>query len=108
MSFIFINVEEKFQRAIDYAFRRLVEKSIIIYMNNLIILSKDRHDHAKDLRAIFKICKVFGISLNPNKFPFGTSKGKLLGNIISEHVTFIDPDIFSSIQKNCIQIMSRN
>lgn len=75
MPFGLINAGATFQRAMDFAFKGLVGKSIIIYMDDLIVYSKDVDDHPQHLRQIFQRCKEFGISLNPKKCIFGVTKG---------------------------------
>lgn len=54
MSFGLINAGEMFQRAMDIAFIDLIRKFIIIYMDDLIVFSKNRSEHVQDLRKVFK------------------------------------------------------
>jgi len=68
----------------DVAFKGLVGKHIIIYMDDLMVFSKRWEDHVADLRKVLQQCKDYCISLNPKKFIFGVTKGKLLGHVISE------------------------
>jgi hypothetical protein len=42
MSFILINVGVTFQHAMDIAFRGLVNKSVVIYLDDVIVFSKNR------------------------------------------------------------------
>jgi hypothetical protein len=42
-------------------------------------------------------CKKFSISLNPSKSIFGITKGKLLGNIVSDLGISIDPERIATI-----------
>lgn len=71
MPFSLINAEATFQRAMDFAFKGLVGKNIVIYMDDLTMYSKDVDDHPRHLRQIFQRCREFGISLNPKKCIFG-------------------------------------
>lgn len=82
MSFGLEIVGVTFQRAMDIAFKDLVSKCIIIYMDDLIVFLKDMSTHLQDLRKVLKKCEQYGISLNPKKCMFGVTKGKLLGHII--------------------------
>src|ERR1700733_409275 len=68
MPFGLINVGATFQRAIDIAFKGLVNKSIVIYLDDITMYSKKRSDHLKDLKQIFQQCLRYGISLNPKKY----------------------------------------
>lgn len=55
MPFGLINIGAKFQRAMDIAFKGLINKSIVIYLDDIIVYSKDRNDHLSELKHIFKI-----------------------------------------------------
>ena len=49
MPFGLINVEATFQRAMDEAFKGLINKCVFIYMDDLTIFSKDQSTHIADL-----------------------------------------------------------
>lgn len=51
--FELINAGVNFQRAMDIAFKYIIGKCIIIYMDDLTVFSKKRGDNIADL------CKVF-------------------------------------------------
>ena len=99
MPFSMINTGATFQRAMDYAFKDLKDKYIIIYMDDITIFSKNREDHILDLRKVFKRCRKFKVSLNPKKCMFGVTEGKLLGHVISERGIMIDPERVEAISK---------
>ena len=99
MPFGLINAGATFQRAMDYAFKDLKEKCIIIYMDDITIFSKNREDHILDLRKVFMRCRRFRVSLNPKKCIFGVTEGKLLEHVISEKGIMIDPERVEAISK---------
>ena len=70
MSFGLINVGETFQRAMDIAFRGLINHSVVVYLDDVTIFFKYRHDHINHLTKVFKCCRKFGVSLNPKKMIF--------------------------------------
>ena len=70
MPFGLINAGTTFQRAMDIAFKGLVNKSVVIYLDDITVYSKKRSDHLKDLKQIFQRCLRYGISLNPKNFFF--------------------------------------
>ena len=82
MPFGLINAGATFQRAMDYAFKDLKDKCIIIYMDDITEFSKNREDHILDLRKVFTRCRKFRVSLNLKKCMFGVTEGKILGNVI--------------------------
>eukprot|EP00253_Pinus_taeda_P004101 PITA_04101 len=61
--------------------------------------SKDGISHIGHLKQVFDRCREFGISLNPAKYVFGVTEGKLLGHIISKDGIEIDPERVEAIQK---------
>ena len=67
MPFGLINARETFQRAMDIAFRGLIGKFVVIFLDDVTVFSKDRADHLSHLRKVFERCKKYGISLNPKK-----------------------------------------
>ena len=64
---------------------------MVVYLDDVIVYSKNREDHIQHLTQIFKRCRKYGISLNPKKTIFGVTEGKLLGHIISQAGIHIDP-----------------
>jgi hypothetical protein len=92
MPFGLINIGETFQRAMDIAFRGLINKCVVVYLDDVTIYSKNKEDHIQHLTQIFERCRKYGISLNPKKTIFGVEEGKLLGHIISQGGISIDPE----------------
>ena len=45
-------------------------------------MSKDEGDHIADLKETFANLREVGLKLNPKKYVFGISRGKMLGYII--------------------------
>jgi hypothetical protein len=90
MPFGLINAGETFQRAMDVAFQELINKCVVVYLDDVIVYSKSREYHIQHLTQIFERCRKYGISLNPKKTIFGVEEGKLLGHIISQSGIRID------------------
>ena len=97
MPFGLVNFGSTFQRAMDIAFKGLVNISVVIYLDDIIVYSKKRSDHIRDLKQIFQRCLRYEISLNPKKSFFALSEGKLLGFIVSKSGIHIDPDKIKEI-----------
>jgi len=74
MPFGLINVGATFQRAMDIAFRGLINNSIVIYLDDITVYSKYRNNHISHLKQIFERCEKFNISLNPKKILFHLGK----------------------------------
>jgi hypothetical protein len=97
MPFGLINAGETFQRAMDVAFRGLINKCVVVYLDDVTVYSKNKEDHIQHLTQIFERCRKYGISLNPKKTIFGVEEGKLLGHIISQGGISIDPEWIKAI-----------
>jgi len=76
MPFELINASATFLRAMDIAFRGLINNLVVIYLDDITFYSKDRNNHLSDLKHIFERCKKYGISLNPKKILFCFTKRK--------------------------------
>ena len=99
MPFGLINAGATFQRAMDIAFKGLVNKSVVIYLDDITLYSKKWNDHLKDLKQIFQRCLRYGISLNPKKSFSALSEGKLLGFIVSKSSIHINSDRIKEISE---------
>eukprot|EP00253_Pinus_taeda_P029811 PITA_29811 len=56
MPFGLINAGNTFQRAMDITFKGLVNKAVVIYLDDIRVYSKKRDDHLRDLKQIFQRC----------------------------------------------------
>jgi hypothetical protein len=99
MPFGLINASATFQRVMDITFRGLINQSVIVYLDDVTVFSKNKTDHLAHLRAILRRCHKYGISLNPKKSIFAVEQGKLLGFIVSRKGMIIDPERNQFISK---------
>lgn len=99
MPFGLINAGAKFQRVMDIAFKGIVNKSVVIYLDDITVYSQKRSNHFKDLKQIFRRYQKYGISLNPKKSFFALSEGKLLRFIVSKFGIHIDLDRIKEISE---------
>lgn len=87
-----INAGATFQRAMDIAFWGLINQSVVVYLDDVNIFSKNKNDHLAHLRAVLLRCHKYDISLNPKKSIFAVEQGKLLGFSMSSEGMIIDPE----------------
>jgi ribonuclease HI len=99
MPFGLINAGATFQRAMDIAFRGLINHSVVVYLDDVTVYSKNKDDHLAHLRAVLLRCRKYDISLNPKKSIFAVEQGKLLGFIVSSDGMIIDPERTQVIAK---------
>ncbi|RVW20552.1 Gypsy retrotransposon integrase-like protein 1 [Vitis vinifera] len=68
-----------------------------VYVDDMIVKSRDRTDHLAALQRFFERIRQFRLRLNPKKCTFGVASGKLLGHIVSERGIEIDPEKIRAI-----------
>jgi hypothetical protein len=73
-------------------FRGLINKCVVVYLDDVTVYSKNREDQIQHLTHIFERCRKYGIYLNPMKTIFGFEEGKLPDHIISQAGICIDPE----------------
>lgn len=99
MRFRLIKASVMFQRAMDITFHGLLGKSMVVYLDDVIVFSKKRGEHIAHLKHILDQCRKYGISLNPNKSIFCVTEGKLLRFVVSKDGMMIDPKRVEVIEK---------
>eukprot|EP00253_Pinus_taeda_P024588 PITA_24588 len=98
MPFGLKNAGATFQRAMDIAFSNEKDVFLVVYLNDLTVLSNSDEEHLYHLKIVFQQCRKYGISLNPKKCLFAMHEGKLLDHIISKKGIRIDPTRVETIQ----------
>jgi hypothetical protein len=94
-----INAGGTFQRAMDTEFPGLINKCVVVYLDEITVYSKNREDHIQHLTQIFERCRKYSILLNPKKTIFSVEEGKLLGHIIFQAGIPIDPKRIKAISQ---------
>lgn len=79
------------------AFRGLMYKIVLVYLDDITVFSKEAKDHLSHLRLIFERCREFGVSVKPKKCVFVVHEGRLLGYVVSKHGITIDLERISAI-----------
>jgi hypothetical protein len=97
MPFSLKNVGATFKKAMDHVFSELIGKFMEDYQYHLVVHSKKREDLIHNLRKVFEICRLYNISLNPKKYLFLVTQGKLLDHIVCKERIYIDPERFKEI-----------
>jgi hypothetical protein len=98
MPFGLMNTGATFQRAVVIDFIGERDKFVVIYLDDITILSRSDKEHCCHLRKVFLKCRRFGLSLNPQKPLFSMKERKLLGHIVSIEGVRIDSSRVEAIQ----------
>ena len=75
----------------------MMHRDVEVYVDDMIVKSRDRADHLAALQRFFERIQKFRLRLNPKKCTFGVTSGKLLGHIVSEHGIEVDPEKIKAI-----------
>jgi hypothetical protein len=78
MPFGLKNAAQTFQRLMDKLFRHLPFK--FVYLDDILIASRDLAKHMRHLRQVFKILQDAGLQINPAKCTFSVSSLTFLGH----------------------------
>ena len=77
------NVGATYQRATTTLLHDLIHKEVKVYVDDMIVKSKDHEGHMSALRKFFERIWFYKLQLNPKKCTFGVTSGKLLGFMVS-------------------------
>ena len=77
------NAETTYQRLVTKMFRPLLGKTIEVYIDDMLVKSKEFPNHATHLQEAFELLKVYGIKLNPSKCVFRVSVSRFLGFMVT-------------------------
>ncbi|GKC19027.1 Orf y [Tanacetum coccineum] len=73
------------------------ESFIAVYIDDILVFSKNEKDHAKHLERMLKICEDNGLVLSPTKMKIAISKVDFLGAVIGEGTIKLQPHIIKKI-----------
>ena len=79
MPFGLKNARATYQRLVTKMFRPLLEKNMEVYVDDMLVKSKERSDHTTHLQQAFKLLRAYGMKLNPTKCLFRVSACRFLG-----------------------------
>ncbi|RVW45301.1 Transposon Ty3-I Gag-Pol polyprotein [Vitis vinifera] len=97
MPFGLKNAGATYQRAATTLFHDMMHRDVEVYVDDMIVKSRDRSDHLEALERFFERIRQFRLRLNPKKCTFGVTSGKLLGYMVSERGIEVDPDKIRAI-----------
>ena len=83
MSFGLKNVGATYQRLVTKMFRPLLGKTIEVYIDDMLVKSKQRLDHVTRLQEAFELLKAYDMKLNPSKCAFEVSACRFLGFMVT-------------------------
>ena len=83
MPFGLKNVGVTYQRLINKMLRNQIRRIVEVYIDDMLVKTKDEENHLEDLEETFKTFRQYHMKLNPSKCVFGVSSKKFLGFMVS-------------------------
>ena len=83
MPFGLKNEGATYQRLVNKMFNNQIGRNMEVYVDDMLIKSKEELTHLNDLRETFATLRQYQMKLNPSKCAFGVASGKFLGFMVS-------------------------
>ena len=91
---------ETFQRLVTKMFKPLLEKTMEVYIDDMLVNSKERPDHVEHLQEAFKLIRAYGMKLNPSKCAFGVNAGRFLSFMVTQRGIEANPAQLKDIMES--------
>ncbi|XP_074362555.1 uncharacterized protein LOC141702841 [Apium graveolens] len=108
-----INSGATYQRLVNKMFKRQKRKIMEVYIDDMLVKSKDDEDHVAHLAEMFHILRKYRMKLNPKKYVFGVESRKFLWFMINHREIEANPtkikallDIKSPTSVKQVQILT--
>ncbi|CAI7870674.1 unnamed protein product [Closterium sp. NIES-53] len=98
MPFVLTNAPATFQMTMNEAFRPVLDKCVIIYLDDILAYSRDKKQHLADLEAVFSVLDKHRLLTKGSKCDFFRDRLVFLGHIISEAGVEIDLKKLNTVQ----------
>jgi hypothetical protein len=92
MSFGLKNAGATYQRLMDKAFKDQIGRNLEVYVDDLVIKSRNEADMMKDIQETFNHLRSILMKLNPKKCSFGMEVGQFLGVMVTKEGFNANPD----------------
>ena len=87
-----------FQQTMNDVLRDLITKCCIVYVDDIIVFSKDFDTHLEDLQKVFDRLEKANLTLKLSKCQFAVQRVKYLGHVLSTEGISPDPEKLNIVQ----------
>ena len=92
MPFGLKNTGATYQRSVNCMFFHEIERTVEVYVDDMLVKSKDEANHLDDLKETFSTLCKYNMKLNLAKCVFTVASGKFLGSVVSQQDIEANPD----------------
>lgn len=97
MPFGLCNAPATFQRLMNYIFRDMIDVSVVVYLDDILIFSKDRQQHTAHIQEVLSRLRKFNLYAKDSKCEFYSHSVSFLGYYIDRDGISMDPSKVRSI-----------
>ena len=97
MPFGLKNAGATYQRLVNKTFNKQIGRNMEVYVDDMLVKSKEELAHLDDLRETFATLKQYQMKLNPGKCVFGVASSKFLGFMVSQSWIEANPEKVQAI-----------
>ena len=91
------NAPSTFMCLMNSVFNKYLDKSILVFLDAILIYSKNKEEHEENLRMTLQLLREHKMYANLSKWDFYKNKIHYLGHIILEEGIFVDPENIEAI-----------
>ena len=88
-----------FERLMEQVLKGLQWKSLLLYLDDIIVYSTDFNSHLERLRVVLERFKAANLKLKPSKCELLQREVKFLGHVVNEHGVSTDPDKVKAVRE---------
>ena len=85
------NASKTFQRMVEYVLRDYIGKSVIVFIDDILVFSESLEEHEKHLKEVLEKMKQHKLYLKPKKCEFFRKTVAFLGHVVSHNEVKMDP-----------------
>jgi hypothetical protein len=99
MTFGLKNGRVTYQKCIQIILKAQIGRNIETYIDDIVVKSKKQGDMLDDLKETFDNLRKYKMMINPKKYVFGVSLGKLLSYMVSSRGINANPKKVEAIEQ---------
>ena len=98
MPFGLTNAPATFQRLMNDIFHKVLNKTVVVYLDDILVFSKTKEDHMRDLAEVLEILRANKLIAKRKKCFFFQTKLNFLGHVISSDGIFPNEDKIKAVR----------
>ncbi|XP_054826969.1 uncharacterized protein LOC129324030 [Eublepharis macularius] len=98
MPFGLTNAPAVFQRLMNDIFRDILDQFVIVYLDDILIYSRDASQHTRHVRTVLQRLRQHGLFAKLEKCAFHRPTVEFLGHVLSPHGIRMDPAKVEAVQ----------